>query len=68
MKKTYDNFLNDVIDWQNNNKLMNEDLMRRITMFQYSHYFFLKKFKNLAKPETISFEDFISSVKNASLI
>lgn len=38
MKENYEGFLGDVIDWQNQRKHLNEDLMRKITMFQYSQY------------------------------
>ena len=48
--------------------------MRRITLFQYSQYaiiyhsyYFLNKFKNLPKPDSITFEEFATTLKNAVL-
>jgi hypothetical protein len=38
MKQRYETFLGDVIDWQNQTKHLTEDLMRKMTTFQYSQY------------------------------
>lgn len=32
----YENFLSSVIDWQNKQAPLTENLMKKITMFQYS--------------------------------